>query len=241
MALYLEDGWALLKKWRARYQHNWIKGYTYIKDIVEFILARAGLNLEVISASAAFSEQRPAFTIHPNTTAADAVKRLMSTVPDILFFRGGVSAVKLLNSSDAASYSYGDGHPILRGQYLFQSPRYNRVQTYGLNTVQESLDWDAVARVGDRLLQVYDINQSTSDSAKKRSDSLLAKERIFSPAGCFEAPVNCGLEVFDVVSVTDPAAGLDSVQRRVAGLDLKYRSGAGRLPIYSQIVTLSRV
>ena len=241
LALYLEDGWALLERWRARYQHNWIKGYTFVKDIVEFILARAGLDLQVLSSSDVFRRQRPAFTIHPNTTAADAVKRLMSTAPDVLFFRGGSPAVKQLNSTDAAAYSYGVDHLVNRGRYLYQAPRYNRIQTYGLNTLQEAIDWDAVAMVTDRLLQVYDINQETSATAKTRSDSLLAKERASTPSGLLEAPVNCGLELFDVVSVTDPKAGLTNARRRVTGLDLKYRRGPGGPPVYSQTLTLSGV
>ena len=241
LALYLEDGWSLLERWRARYQHNWIKGYTFIEDIVEFILARAGLSLEVLSASDTFQRHRPAFTIHPNATAASAVKRLMSTVPDVLFFRQGSPAVKQLDSSDAADYSYGTDHPIINGRYLYQALRYNRIQTFGLNRLQESLDWDEIAAMADRLLQVYDINQETADSAKERSDSLLAKERLSTRAGLLEAPVNCGLELYDVVGVTDPPAGLNGARRRVTGLDLKFRRGPDGPPVYSQTLTLSGV
>ena len=241
LALYLEDGWALLKRWRARYQHNWIKGYTFVADIVGFILARAGLDLQVLSASETFRRQRPAFTIHPNSTAVDAARRLMSTTPDVLFFRGGSPVVKLLSSDDEADYSYGNDHPVFRGRHLFEEPRYNRIQTYGLNTMRESLDWDAVAAVGDRLLQVYDINQEASDSVKTRSDSLLAKQRAATAAGVLEAPVNCGLELYDVVGITDPAAGLVGAKRRVTGIDLKYRRGPGGAPLYRQTLTLSRV
>ena len=241
LVLYLEDGWALLKRWRARYQHNWTKGYTFVEDIVAFILARSGLDLQVLSASETFRRQRPAFTIHPNATAVDAVRRLMSTTPDVLFFRNGTPAVKLLSSDDAADYSYGEGHPIFRGRHLFEQPRYNRIQTYGLNTMRESLDWDGVAAVGDRLLQVYDINQETSDLAEARSDSLLAKERTKTAAGMLETPVNCGVELYDVVGITDPAAGLVRALRRVTGVELKYRRGPGGAPLYRQTLTLSRV
>ena len=240
LALYLEDGWALLERQRARYQYNWIKGYTFLKDIVAFILARAGFNLEVLSSGDAFSRRQPAFTIHPNATAADAVKRLMSTTPDVLFFRQGSPAVKQLNATDAAAYSYGGDHPVIRGRHLFEAARYNRVQTFGLNNMRESLDWDAVEAVGDRLLQIYDINQESSDSAKDRSDSLLARQRASTPAGIIETPVNCGLELLDVVSLTDPTAGLNAAKRRVTALDLKYRRGPTAPPIYTQTLTLSK-
>ena len=241
LALHLEDGWSLLERWRARYQHNWIKGYTSVEDIMEFILARAGLDLEVLNASDIFRRQRPAFTIHPNATAASAVKRLMSTVPDVLYFRQGSPTVKQLDPSDAADYSYGTDHPIINGRYLYRPSRYNRIQTFGLNRLQESLDWDSVAAMADRLLQVYDINQETSESAKKRSDSLLAKERLTMRGGLLEAPVNCGLELYDVIGITDPAAGLNNARRRVTGIDLKYRRTPDAPPLYSHTLTLSGV
>lgn len=74
--------------------------------------------------------------------------------------------------------------------------------------------------MADRLLQVYDINQETADSAKKRSEGLLAKERLTMRGGLLEAPVNCGLELYDVIGISDPAAGLNGARRRVTGLDL---------------------
>ncbi len=241
LALHLEDGWALLGRWRARYQHNWIKGFTPIADLAAFILARVGLSLDVLSSGDTFRLHRPAFTIHPNTTADAAIKRLMATVPEVLFFRRGSPAVKLLGVADPPSYSYGAAHPINRGRYRFRAPGYNRIQTFGLDILQESLDWDSVAAMSDRLLQVYDINHETADSAKQRGDSLLARERRSTRDGLLESPVNCGLELFDVISVTDPAAGLQDARRRVTGLELDYRRGPGGPPRYSHTLTLSGV
>ena len=165
----------------------------------------------------------------------------MSTVPDVLYFRQGSPAVKQLHPSDAADYSYGTDHPIINGRYLYRPSRYNRIQTFGLNRLQESLDWDSVSAMSDRLLQVYDINQETSDSAKKRSDSLLARERLATRGGLLEAPVNCGLELYDVIGITDPAAGLNDARRRVTGIDLKYRRGQDAPPLYRHTLTLSGV
>lgn len=93
--------------------------------------------------------------------------------------------------------------------------------------------------MADRLLQVYDINQETADSAKKRSEGLLAKERLTMRGGLLEAPVNCGLELYDVIGISDPAAGLNGARRRVTGLDLKYRRGHGGPPLYHHTLTMS--
>jgi hypothetical protein len=40
--------------------------------------------------------------------------------------------------------------------------------------------------------------------------------------GEITVPVNCGQELYDVVSVTDARAGLDTAPRRVAGISLRY-------------------
>lgn len=50
--------------------------------------------------------------------------------------------------------------------------------------------------------------------------------------------MNCGLEMYDVVEVTDAPAGLSAAKRRVAGLSLRYSAGQG---LYEQRIILSGV
>ena len=52
--------------------------------------------------------------------------------------------------------------------------------------------------------------------------------------------VNCGQELYDVVSVTDAAAGLSAAKRRVMGMVLRYSTDA-RSPAYEQRLRLGAV
>ena len=226
-ALHLEDAWSLLEQWRARRQHNWDLGTAPVEDIVAFILARVGLEVSVINSSDTFKEGRPSFTIHPNSGAAAAVTRLIRTVPDTLFLRGGVPHLKLLSAADTVDYSYGTDHPITRGSYLVQSSRYNRIQAYGDGVLYETIDWEQLGQVTDRLLQVYDLNLNTVLKAQQSGESLLALEEASISVGSIESPPNCGLKLYDLVDVTDPAAGLAASRRRVVGIRLRYKPGSG--------------
>ena len=241
LALHLEDAWSLLEQWRARRQHNWDLGTAPVEDIVAFILARVGLEVSVINSSDTFKEHRPSFTVHPNSGAAAAVTRLIGTVPDTLFLSGGAPRLKLLSAADTVDYSYGTDHPITRGSYLVQSSRYNRIQAYGDGVLHETIDWEQLGQVTDRLLQVYDLNLNTVLKAQERGKSLLALEEASISVGSIETPPNCGLELYDLVEVTDPAAGLAASRRRVVGIRLRYSRGPGRRPAYYHTLTLAGV
>ena len=241
LALHLEDAWSLLEQWRARRQHNWDLGTAPVEDIVAFILARVGLEVSVINSSDTFKDHRPSFTIHPNSGAAAAVTRLIRTVPDTLFLSGGAPHLKLLSAADTVDYSYGTDHPITRGSYLVQSSRYNRIQAYGDGVLHETIDWEQLGQVTDRLLQVYDLNLNTVLKAQERGKSLLALEEASISVGSIETPPNCGLELYDLVDVTDPAAGLAASRRRVVGIRLRYSRGPGRRPAYYHTLTLAGV
>ena len=39
------------------------------------------------------------------------------------------------------------------------------------------------------------------------------------------APLHCGLQLWDVISVTDAGAGLVAAKRRVAGIEMRYSTG----------------
>ena len=107
--------------------------------------------------------------------------------------------------------------------------------------MHETIDWEQLGQVTDRLLQVYDLNLNTVLKAQERGKSLLALEEASISVGSIETPPNCGLELYDLVEVTDPAAGLAASRRRVVGIRLRYSRGPGRRPAYYHTVTLAGV
>ena len=93
--------------------------------------------------------------------------------------------------------------------------------------------------VSDRLLQVHDLNLDTHEKAQGRAEAALGKQRLASFGGEVVVPPNLGQELFDVIELTDVAAGLDAEKRRVLGIRLDY-SRVPR-PEYRQTLRLGGV
>jgi len=87
---------------------------------------------------------------------------------------------------------------------------------------------------------VSDLNLTTVAEAEDRAQALLRQAAVSSPAGEIVVPVNCGQELYDVVSVTDARAGLAAAPRRVSGMSLRY-SRASKVPVYQMRLRLSAV
>jgi hypothetical protein len=100
----------------------------------------------------------------------------------------------------------------------------------------ESFDWPSVALEYDRLDQAIDRNLTTTAQVQDRADALLRRALIGSTTGEITVPVNCGLELWDVISVTDPLVGLSAVRTRVAAIEMRYSTG--ERPAYEQTLTL---
>lgn len=107
------DNWTALKHWQARNQIRW-NGSHNIKDILAWLLGRAGLGLVVISASSAAIGTCPDFTVNPGGDGLSAVKRLLSEVPDALFIEGNTARLVNPLSGDPPVYAYGQEHPVFR-------------------------------------------------------------------------------------------------------------------------------
>ncbi|MGI2336354.1 MAG: sialidase family protein [Dehalogenimonas sp.] len=113
LVLAADDYWTALKNWQTRNQLRWHATHN-IKDILAWLLGRAGLRLAVISASAAVTGEYPDFMINPGGDGLSAVKRLLSDVPDVLFIEGDTAFLLHPQTDDPASYGYGQEHPIFR-------------------------------------------------------------------------------------------------------------------------------
>lgn len=240
LVLHAGDAWGLLDRWAARYQYAWAAGEASVLDILAYLLGRAGLALQATSSSAALTTLKPAFTLHPNEKGSSAVRRLLTLVPDVLYFRGSTGYLRNIQASDAADYAYGTEHAIREGSYATRCRRANRVQAYGDGIMSESFAWEEVEGVYERLRQVQDKNLASAEDAQARCAAELRREELAAVSGDLLAHPNCGQELYDVVEVTDARAGLSAARRRVLGLDLRYVR-SGRHGRYSQKLTLGGV
>ena len=241
LRLYASDAWGLLERWKARRQFAWAAGSVNIFQLLNFILARSGLEFSSFSNSDALVNLYPAFTINPGESGRSAVLRLLSKVPDFLFFRGNCGYIINPQASDSSVYAYGTSHAIFEAEYARHVKQANHVQVFGLPssvTMTEDWDWEEIDLVYDRLSQVHDINLDTSAEAHARGEAILRHAAIESQDGYILVPLNCGQELYDVIDITDALAGLSAAKRRVLSLVHTYNTHKG---IYTLKIGLGAV
>jgi hypothetical protein len=237
--LLARDGWWLLRHWHARREYAWSAGESSIFQILSFMFSRAGLECGFLSASDALTSLKPSFAIHPGEDGLTAIQRLLRMVPDVVRMAGETAVILNPLPDEAPTYAYGTDHAVLQGRYAVADRALNRVAVFGRGPVVEAFDWPSVDAMYDRLLQVHDLNLTAAEEAQARADALLREAAMASLAGEIVAPVNCGQELYDVVSVTDARAGLSAAPRRVNGMSLHY-SRTGK-PLYQMRLRLGAV
>jgi hypothetical protein len=195
-----------------------------VKDILAFVLARVGLNVEVKSQSPIMTSYFPDFAINPGVSGDNVIDRLLSFVPDVIFIEGEGAYLLNPQSADTSVYSYGQGHVILEGRYRSGAWELNRIQVEGEQGLAvNTFSWSQVDRFYDRLVRIEDRNIGTASEAQQRGEACLREAEIESAGGTILVPVNCGQQLYDVIDVTDDRAGLNAAKRRVLGLVLVYQ------------------
>ena len=244
--LHALDAWGAVVRWLARHQFRWNKSTDElcVKDILAFVLARAGIKLEVKSESATITTFYPDFTINPDNGGDTIVHRLLSFVPDVLFVEGNKAYLVNPLTADSSVYSYGTTHAILEGRHRQGAWADNRVEVEGYDAVSASpiiynaFAWDEINRLYDKLRRVRDINLSTVARAQARGEAYLREAEIQSAGGVIRVPANCGQQLYDVIDITDSRAGLNAQKRRVLAITLIYNSFRGQ---YEQWLALGAV
>jgi hypothetical protein len=240
LTLLARDGWSLLERWRARRQHTWEAGSESVAQILRFVFGRAGLELLDVGSSETAASHRPAFTIHPGEDGLRAAQRLLAMVPDVALLSGQSALLFERPAAEGAVAAYGTDLPVVQARYADAGLEANRVQVFGQGMLAEGFHWPDIADEFDRLRQVHDLSLTSTALAQARASATLRQEELALVLAELVAPVHCGLELYDVISVTDARAGLAEAAFRVAGLDLRYRR-RGRTPVYEQRLLLGAV
>jgi hypothetical protein len=230
LTLHGIDGWNLLENWRAMHQFRWNQDSEEmsVKQILSFVLARAGLKLEVKSESSASVNFYPDFTIHPDDRGNLIILRLLSFIPDMIFFESVRAYLVNPQSSDSSVYSYGQSHVILQGKYYTGSWQTNQVRLEGYDAVNgvpiitDAFSWEQMALYSERVKQITDRNIGTVPAGQTLAGVYLRKAEIESVNGMLQSPVNCGQQLYDVIDITDNRAGLSAVKKRVMGIIVSY-------------------
>ncbi len=239
VVLSASDAWGLLDAWRARRTYLWSSAANTASQVLTFLLARAGLSLSTLSASASFVNESPAFVVHAGQSGAEAVRDLLARFADLLFFRQEGAALKEPTAGEATTYTYGVAH-ALRGTRLETGvPEATRLQAFGAGVMAEALDWGLAAATSDRLRQVLDRNVTTAGQAQARATLELERRRRAVAEGSILVAPQPAQELHDVIALTHAALGLSNARKRVRGWRLTYQTG--KRPAYEQTFLLGAV
>lgn len=170
---------------------------------------------------------------------------VLSKVGDFVYWQGSIPCAKEFASDEASDYSYGGegDHVVISGRYGVRSPGYDHVEVfagvdqYGVPIFGDEVDYDEVDLIGHRLQKVYDYSYDTDMECDARAVAQLRKYDAAKRRGQIETLPNVGLQLFDVVTVTDGRAGVSSQVYRVRGIEEVYDTTKDPL-IFRQRVTL---
>ena len=234
-------GW-LLERWRARRQYVFAAGTLPVSSLLFVIAARAGLPFGASgNTSAAYDTLTPAFTVHPGESGLTAVRRLAEKVPDAVFFDAGAMLATEPRPDDTSQYAFGpQTHAIVEGRYRDLGPAANRARTVGDGVYGEAFDFSEIEAFGEAIATAVDANIDDAGDAEDRAETLLREAQIVSRGDVITIfGVHCGIELYDVVDVTDAGAGLTEAPRRVLGY--AWRFSTGSKPRYDMTLTLGEV
>jgi hypothetical protein len=246
LTLFAADGWAALTDWRPRHTLRWNRS-SQQKNVVQmlaFVLARVGMRLEVYSQSGTAAGFYPDFTVDPATDGKAAVEKLLSFVPDLLFIDGSDAYLLYPQFGDPPCCAYETARDIIAARYRTAVPKRNSVSVEGRNPsdgsaiICESFDWDVIGCGPEVRASVIDPRIASSAQAAARGQAMLRKDTIHTIRGWIVAPANCGLQLYDVISVTDTRVGLAGVSCRVTDLQTRVDARKGT---YRQRITLGGV
>jgi hypothetical protein len=134
-------------------------------------------------------------------------------------------------------------HAVLDGCYQPTSPGVNRAYVIGKDEEDYPVfgsdeDTDDINLVGERLDFKLLPSLVTAEQASDAAAAALAYARLSKHQGTILVPPHCGVELWDVISITDPVCAQDTQSYRVTGIMLIYDPQRQR---YQQRLTLGGV
>jgi len=228
LTIKCSTGWDILSRWRARLEYSWAAGEKNIFKLLTWIFARVGLELSAFSNSDSMVNFYPAFTIKKGSRGRTAVKKLLSWVRDKLLFRGHYGYIVDLLTTDAVDVTYHSTYDkaqyIYKGKYLSYSPDPNIAEVWDTDLMVERYDWDSIKDVYDRRKVITEPAYPSTTPMIQRAEDEIRMGTYFAPTtNWLIATLHPGLELYDVIEITDEGANVSAMKKRVIGLDCHYR------------------
>ena len=125
-----------------------------------------------------------------------------------------------------------DIHVILEAHYSAEAPDVNRAFVVGADAAGAEVSGSAITQadvdlVGERLNAHHDPAVPTAAIAAAVAAAILVKARLDGKRAQITIPPHCGVELWDVVNVTDTVANQTAIYR-VSGYVFEFRAGVYR-------------
>jgi len=229
LVIYATGPWGLLSGMAAQRQYHWVDGEATAWEIVERLFALAGFRASTKSGeySSELGSLKPPILIHPGQDLRGAVLTALSKVPDFVYWEGTTPYLKELTTGETSDYTYGGSgnHVVIAGRYGSRSPAYNHIEVFagvsgfGVPLFGDEVEYDEVDLVGHRLQKVFDYAYDTASECDERAVGQLRKHEATTKRGEVSTLPNVGLQLFDVVTVTDARAGISGEVYRVRAIE----------------------
>ncbi len=235
-----EDAWNFLYRYRTRRTLSWAAEEKSVKELLQYFIARSGLDFDVISQSDAAQNFKPAFEVRTGTSYRTAIKNLLKMVPDQLVFREAKVLLRNPTTEEAVDWTYnttfGTALLVFRGSYGITAFNPNRAEVWGDTFMKMEANWPQVTMMRDRLSRISTPTYPDTTRAGERALAELRRAEILTGGeSSMNAPVNCGLEPWDILQITDTNAGVSAIRRRVIRVKAYWNA---RHWAYQQIIGL---
>lgn len=247
LVMYVIGAWGLLANMAAQRQYQWVDDEETAGNIAARLFALGGFRLMTKAGepSDAINTLKPAILIHPGQHLRGAILGVLSKVPDLVYWQGPTPYAKELDPAESSDYSYGGAgeHVIVAGRYGVRTPGLNHIEVFAGVTETavpifgDEVDYDEIDLVGHRLQKVYDYAYDSDAECDARAAAQLRKHDATVKRGRLVTLPNVGLQLLDVVTVTDARAGMSSEVYRVRGIEEVYDTTKGA-PVFEQRLDL---
>jgi hypothetical protein len=220
LRLHLEGAWEALRRnaQRAQIVHT---SDTYLA-ILTLIAARAGLLLSSGGVSSRAVQVTPAFTVATGVSGFEAIRRALALLPDRIRARPlATMHVSEPLAPAAGDYTFGTDHPLREVRLLSEPAPVSEAHVFGAGAFGEAIDFTAAAMALGERVQRRDVSSTTGPAAAAAAAAHLRQRALDARAGSIVVAPHCGLELWDVVELSDPLIGPAAIGR-VAGIRWRY-------------------
>jgi hypothetical protein len=235
--------WEQAARWHAPQAWQAAAGALTRAQLFARLAARAG-GISTSSASAPhapssdWTAYSPTFVLAQGESAKSALARLLEPVTDAASAETGSFVVTgTTNSSSEVTYGGSGNLEVSALALADEPPPHNWARLQGPDRYADAVDAAGVYQHGPHLEVLRVLDATTNARATAWAANALDRRLLAQPLAVLVAPFNAGLQLFDLVSVTEPRLGLSATTYRVLTHQLAYERGPAG-PRYDSTITL---